>query len=763
MIAKPSIPDVLREPGAQIGKPVSRVDGRLKVTGGAKYAAEFSAPGLAHGYIVSSTIARGRITRIDTSAALALPGVLHVFTHENRPSLAWFDRKWKDDDAPKGSPFRPLYDAEIIHSLQPVALVVAESFELARYAARLVQVEYEAAPHRTDLHAHRDDTFTPGKDKGGFQPPPKPRGDADRALAEAEVSVDLEFTQATEHHNPMEMHASTVIHHEDGTLAVYDKTQGAQNSHSWICNVFNLSKSDVRVLSPFVGGAFGSGLRPQHQLFMAVLAATQLKRSVRVELSRPQMFSFGHRPETIQRVALGARKDGTLTALIHEAVQESSQNENYVEIVVNWSGQQYKCDNVRLDYKLCRLDVHTPLDQRAPGAATGVPALEIAMDELAHKLGMDPVELRLKNYTDTDPNTGKPFSSKELRACFQQGAERFGWAKRNPKPRSMREGRQLIGWGMASGVWDAMQGQAVAKATLGVDGRLTVGSATADIGTGTYTVMTQIAADVLGLSVKDVTFHLGDSSLPMAPIEGGSWTVSSVGSAVKAACDRVRDRLVTAASKMKGGPLAGIGNQEVVFADGHLVAKADPSRRVSITDVMRASELLTIEEEARSVPYLLARSRHALGTHSAIFAEVRVDEGLGTVQVTRVVSAIAAGRIINPKTARSQIMGAVVWGIGMALEEETFTDHTLGRYMNHDIAEYHIPVNADVHDIDVIFVEEHDEVVNPLGAKGVGEIGIVGVPAAIANAIFHATGVRVCDLPITVDKILEGLRRNRGD
>jgi xanthine dehydrogenase YagR molybdenum-binding subunit len=762
MISRPTFPDLLRRPGAQIGKPVSRVDGRLKVTGGAKYAAEFDAPGLVHGYIVSSTIARGRITRIDTTAALALPGVLQVFTHENRPNLAWFDRKWKDDDAPSGSPFRPLYDATIIHSLQPVALVVAESFELARYAARLVHVEYEAEPHRTDLHANRGDTFTPGKEKGGFEPPPKPRGDADRALAEAEVKVDAEFTQATEHHNPMEMHASTVVYNEDGTLTVYDKTQGAQNSHTYICNVFGLSKSQVRVLSPFVGGAFGSGLRPQHQLFMAVMAATQLKRSVRVELSRPQMFSFGHRPETIQRVALGASRDGTLQALIHEAVQESSQNENYVEIVVNWSGQQYKCDNVRLDYKLSRLDVHTPLDQRAPGAATGVPALEIAMDELASKLGMDPVELRLKNYTEIDPNTGNPFSSKELRACFEQGAERFGWSRRDPKPRSMREGRQLIGWGMAAGVWDAMQGQAVARAVLGIDGKLVVGSATADIGTGTYTVMTQIAADVLGLPIEDVTFHLGDSSLPTAPIEGGSWTVSTVGSAVKAACDLVRARLAKLAAGMEGSPLAGAGADEIDFEDAHLLSRADPSRRVPITAVMRASGVLSIEEEARSIPYLAARSRHAFGTHSAIFAEVRVDEDLGTVQVTRVVSAVAAGRIINPKTARSQIMGAVVWGLGMALEEETLTDHALGRYMNHDLAEYHVPVNADVHDIDVIFVEEHDEMVNPLGAKGVGEIGIVGVPAAIANAIHHATGVRIRDLPITLDKVLAGLRAPQG-
>jgi xanthine dehydrogenase YagR molybdenum-binding subunit len=758
MITKPTFPELLDRPGSQIGKPVRRVDGRLKVTGAAKYAAEFNAPGMLHGYIVSSTIARGRITRIDTTEALRLPGVVHVFTHENRPNLAWFDRKWKDDDAPKGSPFRPLYDAIIYHSLQPVALVVAESFELARFGARLVKVEYEAKPHQTDLHANRENTFTPGKDKGGFQPPPKPRGDADKALAEARVKVDLEFTQATEHHNPMEMHASTVIYNDDGTLTVHDKTQGAINSQTYICNVFGLSKSDVHVLSPFVGGAFGSGLRPQHQLFFAVMAARELKRSVRVELSRPQMFSFGHRPETIQRVALGAAPDGTLQAIIHEAVQESSRFENYVEIVVNWSGQQYACDNVRLDYKLSRLDVYTPLDQRAPGAATGVPALEIAMDELAYALKMDPLELRLKNYTDVDPNTGHPFSSKELRACYAQAAERFGWSKRKPEPRSMREGRELVGWGMASGVWDAMQGQASARAVLGIDGRLTVASATADIGTGTYTVMTQIAADRLGLPIDHVTFKLGDSSLPTAPIEGGSWTVSTVGSAVKAVCDKLRSQLHKQALKMEGSPLGEASEEEVSFADGRITVTAEPSRSVAITDVMRAADLLAIEDQVLSIPYLRQRMRHAFGTHSAIFAEVRVDEDLGTVRVTRLVSAVAAGRIINPKTARSQILGAVVWGLGMGLEEETLTDHRLGRYMNHDLAEYHVPVNADVPDIDVIFVDEHDEAVNPLGAKGVGEIGIVGVPAAIANAIYHATGVRVRDLPITVDKIRKGLR-----
>lgn len=755
MISIPTTAGRLPEKTMQVGQPISRVDGRHKVTGGAKYAAEFNVPGLLHGYIVSSAITKGRITRIDTSEALRLPGVVHVFTHENRPSLAWFDRKWKDEDSPKGSPFRPLYDERIYHALQPVALVIAETFEAARCGARLVRIEYEYEPHDTDLRKNLGNAFTPGKDKGGFEPPPKPRGDPDRALAEAAVKIDAEYYQGTEHHNPMEMHASTVIYHgEDATLTVYDKTQGAQNSQTWVCNVFDLPKESVRVLSPFVGGAFGSGLRPQHQLFMAVLAATQLKRSVRVELSRPQMFSFGHRPETIQRVALGAQRDGTLTALIHEAVQESSQFENYVEIVVNWSGQQYACDNVRLGYKLARLDVHTPLDMRAPGAATGVPAIECAMDELAHALKMDPIQLRLKNYTDVDPNQGKPFSSKELRACFAQGAERFGWSRRNPEPGSMRDGKHLIGWGMACGVWDAMQGKASAKATLGLDGRLVVGSATADIGTGTYTVMTQIAADALGLPVEAVTFKLGDSSLPTSPIEGGSWTVSSVGSAVKAACDQIAARLLNMAQKADGSPLASASDGDVEFVGGRIQLKSDPSRGMSILDAMRAGAALNIEEQATSVPYYLKRMQHTLGTHSAVFAEVRVDPELGTVGVSRVVSAVAAGRIINPKTARSQVLGAVVWGMGMALEEETFMDQHLGRYMNHDLAEYHVPVNADVGKIDVIFVEEHDEVVNPLGAKGVGEIGIVGVPAAIANAVFHATGKRIRDFPITPDKVL---------
>jgi xanthine dehydrogenase YagR molybdenum-binding subunit len=736
-----------------LGKPLNRVDGRAKVTGTAKYAAEFNVPGLTHGAVVSSAIARGRLKKLDTHAALEVPGVLHVFTHENRPRVAWFDRSYRDEDSPSGSPFRPLHDDKIVYSGQPIALVVAETLEAARYAASLVRVEYEPHSHETDLRSRREKAYAPREGKGGYEPP-KPRGHADKALARAAVRVDAEYSSPVEHHNPMEMHASTVIYEDDGTLTIYDKTQGVQNSQKYVSNVFRLSPDEVRVRSPFVGGAFGSGLRPQYQLFLAVMAARELKRSVRVVLTRQQMFTFGHRPTTLQRVALGASADGTLEAVIHETVSETSRFEDYIEVVVNWSGMLYQCDNVRLDYKLVDLDTYTPIDMRAPGAVLGVYALESAMDELAYAAGIDPLELRLKNYAERDQNEDKPFSSKELRACYQKGAERFGWARRTPAPRSMRDGKQLIGWGMATGIWEAMQQEASAKAVLCIDGKLTVSSATADIGTGTYTVMTQIAADALGLPIDDVTFKLGDSSLPRSPLEGGSWTVSSVGSAVKAACEKVRERLFTLARKVDGSPLAKASLDEVVFSEGHIRAKDEPSRAVSITRAMRHGEVLHIDEEAMAGPDTPKQSKYTMCTHSAVFAEVKVDEDLGTVKVTRVVSAVAGGRILNPKTARSQILGAVVWGIGMALEEESAMDQQLGRFMNHNLAEYHVPVNADVQDIEVLFVEEEDPIVNPLGAKGLGEIGIVGVAAAIANAIFHATGRRVRDLPITPDKLL---------
>jgi xanthine dehydrogenase YagR molybdenum-binding subunit len=736
-----------------IGVPTSRVDGLAKVTGTAKYAAEFVTADLLYGCVVSSSIAKGRIETLDAESARAVPGVVEVFTHENRPHIAWFDRSYADEDAPPGSPFRPLRNAEIVYSGQPIALVIARDFETARFAASLVEARYAPAEHATDLQREREHAFRPKRKKSGSQAPPT-RGDTEAGFAEAEVRHRAEYRIAIEHHNPMELHAATVVWEGDGKITVHDKTQGPMNTHDYVCGVFGFNKNDVRVEAPFVGGAFGSGLRPQYQLFLAVMAAKALERSVRVVLSREQMFTFGYRPDALQTIELGARADGTLTAIKHDAIQNTSQFENYSETIVNWSGLLYACPNAALDHRLVRLDLYTPIDMRAPGAATGVNVFEAAIDELAYELRMDPLEFRRKNYAETDQNENKPFTSKELRECYSQGAERFGWSQRSLEPRSMRDGRELVGWGMASGVWEANQMKAQARATLSSDGRLEVASATSDIGTGTYTILAQIAADTFGLALEDVAVKLGDSTLPKAPLEGGSWTAASVGSAVQAACEALKTAVLKQAHTLGNSPLGKARASSVTFERGEVILKRDARKRLTLREIVLSSGNSTMTVEAAASPSLIGQRRRASYTHSAVFVEVKVDEELGQIRVTRIVSAIAAGRILNPKTARSQIIGGIVFGMGMVLHEESMLDHTLGRFMNHNYAEYHIPVNADVHNIDVIFVDEKDEHINPLGVKGVGEIGVVGTAAAIANAIFHATGKRIRELPITLDKLL---------
>lgn len=746
---------------AYIGKPINRLDGPDKVTGKAKYAAEFHTPDLLHGYVVNSTIAKGKIKKINTQDALSLPGVIKVFTHENRPKLAWFDMSYKDQDAPPGSPFRPLRDAKIRFSAQPIALVIAETFELARYAASLVTVEYEEMAHQSDLETNRHKARKPAVGIATLlkPPPPKPKGNFDAAFDAAPFQVTGEYVHAVEHHNPMEMFATTVVYEKGrnksgGKYTVYDKTQGVTNSILYAAQVFDIPFKDIRVISPYVGGGFGSGLRPQYQLFMAMMAAKELKRSVKVVLTRQQMFTFGHRPATIQTVALGASAEGDMTALYHSAVGETSQFEDYTEVVVNYGGMLYPPENVTLEHQIVSLDVNTPLDMRAPGGVTGMSALECAVDELAFKAGIDPVEFRLQNYTDRDPLADLPYSSKELRECFRQGAERFGWLKRNPEPRSMRDGHNLVGWGMATGIWEANQMPARAEAVLLVNGKLRVSSATADIGTGTYTIMTQIAADTLGMPLEDVTFKLGDTDMPVAPIQGGSWTAATVGTAVKTVCEELAKKLFKLARKMPDSPFASASFSDVVFVDKMIQLKKDSLMAVSLQSIVDSNGGAAVRHTSTGLPNMLKQRKYTRSAHSAVFAEVTVDEDLGTVRVTRIVSAVAGGRILNPKTARSQILGGMVWGISKALEEESVMDHTFGRFMNHSLAEYHVAVNADVHDLDVIFVDEHDEIVNPLGVKGLGEIGLVGVPAAIANAVFHATGKRIRQLPITLDKLL---------
>ena len=728
-----------------IGTPTSRVDGRAKVTGEAKYAGEFNASGLAYGTVIESTIPRGRIARIDTSEALRVEGVLDVLTHKNRPPMAGTDQAWKDDIAPEeGSPFRPLYDDRILFNGQPIALVLAKEWEIARYAASLVHVEYENHGFVTDLHKGREQAFVVKK-------PEKQRGDAGRAYAAAEVRHEAEYFIPTEHHNPMELFASTVMWDGGGKLTVYDKTQGVQNVQRYLCSVFNKKANELRVVSPFVGGAFGAGLRPQYQVVLAVLGALALEGSVRLVLTRQQMYGLGYRPATIERLALGAQAGGALDAVTHEAIAVTSQFEEFSRNDTGWAAQLYKSANAKYVHKLVRLDVPTSSDMRAPGAATGVYALESAMDELAVALKLDPVEFRLGCYSDRDQNEDVPYTSKQLRECYRQGAEAFGWHKRKAEPRSMRDGNELVGWGMATGIWEALQVPVAARIVLTVNGHAEVSCAASDIGTGTYTILAQVAADTLGLPIENISIKLGDSTLPQAPVEGGSWMAASASHAVLTTANEIRKELLALARKMKDSPLGGATLDDVVLSDGKVMSKQEAGRAVSIADAMRHSAIDRIEKEkTNSFP---EDSSHARNTHSAVFAEVKVDDQLGVIRVTRVVSAIAAGRILNTKTAHSQIVGSVVGGIGMALHEETLFDHRFGRVMNANIAEYHVPVNADVQEIKVIFVDEPDDIINPLGLKGLGEIGIVGVAAAIANAVYHATGKRVRDLPITLDKL----------
>lgn len=740
----------------RVGEPLSRIDGADKVSGKARYAAEYFPHEMLYGWIVSSPIAKGRIIAIDDGAALAVPGVVAVLSHLNRPHLARLDISYDDMIAAPGSPFRPLYDDKIVFSQQPVALVVADTLEAARDGASALQVQYERAPHNTDFDVALAAKYVPRRKRSHFVLP-QSRGDADAALATAAVRHSATYRIGTHHHNPMEMHGATVQWEGNGKITVHDKTQGAQNVQAYLASVFGFAKDDVRVLNPYVGGAFGSGLRPQYHVFLATLAAKHLERSVRVTMTRQQMFSHVHRPPALQTVSLGSDANGKLAAIINDATTATSRFEHYMEVVCNWGLMAYACANAQGKYTLAEIDTYTPGDMRAPGAATGMTLFEIAMDELAYAAGIDPLALRAINYTEKDAMDDKPFTSKALREAYALGADKFGWSGRSMAPRSMRDGAQLVGWGMATGMWDALFMKTAARARFDADGMLEVACATADIGTGTYTVMAQLAGETLGVALSNITVKLGDSELPAAPPEGGSWGAASTGAAVQAACAALGDELFEAARKLPGSPLADARREHVAFIDGYLVDRERSDARVALAEAMAATGKASIEAERSAGPGvagMLSQMKVARNTHSAIFAEVKVDEELGVVRVTRVVIAVAAGKIINPKTARSQILGGVVMGIGMALHEDSVMDHRLGRFMNHSLGEYHIPVNADIGEIDVIFVHEDDHAVNPLGVKGLGEIGIVATAAAVANAIFHATGKRVRKLPILLSDLL---------
>ena len=733
-----------------IGKPTSRVDGVAKVTGKAKYAAEFEVPNMAYGFIVTSTIAKGRIAAIDTRAAAAVPGVVRVFTHLNSPKLG---PKATEPAPPRANApeedksFRALHSDRIHFNQQPVALVVAETYEQARHAARLVRVSYSREAHATDTEAVRDRARAPAG------PEQKPRGNPREALRAAPVTIHAEYRIPIEHHNPMEPHAA-IAFWQGNRLTIFDKTQGVYGVRAHLANSFGIPAANVNVIAPFVGGAFGASLRPNYYPALTAMAARELRRPVKVVYTRTQMYTgHGYRPYTIQKVDLGADRAGKLTAIVHEAVHNTSSTEEFDDRTTSWTRQLYACPNVDTPQRIVSTDLATPTWMRAPGAVSGMFALESAMDELAYQLRIDPLELRLINYAEVDPDSGKPFSSKALRECYRLGAEKFGWQNRSHEPRSMRDGRLLVGWGTATGLWGAWQNAGSARVTLRADGTARVTTSATDIGPGTYTMIAVIAAEFLGTPPETVQVELGETRFPVAPAQGGSTMTASVGTAVRGAALAIGARLLVLANRSASSPLRGVSAAEVELVDGRVQLKSDASRFVTVADALRRGGGAEMTETFDARPSA-ERNNYATLAHGAQFVEVKVDPDVGTVRVTRVVEITACGRIMNPKASHSQEIGGVVWGIGMALQEATEIDHRYGRIMNPNLQHYHVPVNADIHMIETEFVEEDDRIVNPLGIKGMGELGMVGIPAAIANAVFHATGRRIRDLPITPDKLL---------
>jgi xanthine dehydrogenase YagR molybdenum-binding subunit len=689
-----------------VGAPLDRVDGPRKVTGTASYAYEHKVEGVAYAVPVQATIARGRVASIDAAAALALSGVLAVLSHQNAPRL---------HPLPPGrfDPEIEVFQSDTVaYRGQFVAAVVAETLEVACEAASLVGVAYAEEPHDVMLRWDRADLYRPPLVNRG-NPTDTLTGDPEAALASAAASVDRAYTTPAYHNNPMEPHATLAAWSGD-ELTVYDANQGAHPIRDTLAAMFGIDAARIRVISPYVGGGFGSKLLPHPHVALAVMAARLAGRPVKVALTRQQMFAVaGYRTPTIQRVRLGAGSDGRLAAITHDVVEQTATTHEFAEDTAAVSRMMYAAPSRATSHRLARLDVPVPSWMRAPGECPGMFALESAMDELALACGLDPVELRIRNIPAADPETGHPFSSHGLAACLRDGALRFGWEPRTA-PRRRREGRWLTGSGVAAATYPARRGPSTAAIRVGPDGRFRVRIGASDMGTGAWTVLTQIAADTLGQPAERVHVEIGDTALPVARFAGGSQGTASWGTAVVDAARRLRVQL----AELDG----------VIPAEG-----------------------LEAHGEAGTNPEAERLSMHSFG---AQFAEVRVDADTCEVRVPRLLGVFAVGRVINPKTARSQLLGAMTMGLSMALHEESVIDPRFGDYVNHDFAGYHIAANADVGAIDVSWIDEEDPHLNPMGAKGAGEIGIVGTAAAIANAVHDATGIRVRDLPIRLDRLL---------
>jgi xanthine dehydrogenase YagR molybdenum-binding subunit len=745
-----------------VGRPLNRIDGRLKVTGAARYAAEFDAPELAHAVLVQTTIARGRVTALRTAEAEAAPGVLAVITFQNMPSMP-------QPSVPPAGTSVPLLSGNIVYSGQNIAVVVAQTLEQAQGAARMIQVEYAAQTPDADFEKALDQGFVPNT---AIRPGRSQRGDIKAALDTAAVKVEQVYRTPSEHHNPMEPHATLAVWRGD-KLTVYDATQGVTNTAQNLAELFRIAPEDVHVINPFVGGGFGCKGQSWPHTPIAALAARVVNKPVKLVLTRRQMFtSVGHRPRTRQENTFAARRDGHLVAIKHEAYSHTSQTDEFMEPTGAPVNVLYACPNVEIEHRLVRVNVGAPTYQRAPGEASGSFGQEVAMDELAIALNMDPVELRMRNYAESDESKKQQWSSKSLGECYELAAERFGWSRRNPRPGSMRDGRWLVGYGMATATYPANFRPAGAKARMYSDGRVWIGCGTQDLGTGTYTILAQIAADTLGVPLSKVRVEIGDSWLPNAPTSGGSCSATSAGSAVQLAARALRNRVLGYATSDEHGPLFNLKSSELSTHESRVFATKQPAKAMTYEEILARYGKRMVEQEAFAEPGLergpqsggapqgteqgdkAPSNAYSMQGFGAQFCEVRVDPELGIIRVARWVGSFGLGKVLNAKTLISQLQGGIVWGIGMALEEDTLLDERFARYVNTNLAEYHVPVNADVPQIDIILVDEEDRLVSPLGAKGAGEIGITGAAAAVCNAVYHATGKRVRDLPITLDKLI---------
>lgn len=742
---------------AAIGQPLDRVDGKAKVTGAGRYSAEIAFANVAYAAIVGAEVASGRISSIETTEAERAEGVLAVLTHRNLAKIAAQPHllpSLAGQSAP-GESFFPLQDDLVHYAGQPVAVVIADTLERAQYAACLVRVRYVQTPSTTTLDQGREQAYEAQRIFAGFIPGRVQRGNAEAGLAQAAVRIDATYRFAANHHNPIEPSATTAVWEGD-RLTLYDATQGITATQLTAAELLGVPPSKVRVITRFIGGGFGCKAMIWPHVTIAAFAARHVKRPVKLALTREQMFtSCGHREEQEQRIVLGATEEGRLTALRHHKLSLTSPFDDWAEPSLGVAGMAYACPNYEGVYRLIRSNIMTPTFTRGPGETTGMFALECAMDELAYQLTLDPIELRLRNHADVDPVSGNPWSSKGLKECYQRGAERFGWKGRNPVPRSQRDGNWLIGTGMATAgypVYFPMQPQR-ARARLYADGSAVVQAGTQDFGTGSATAMTQVAADGLGLPVDRVRFEYGDTDLPNTAAAVGSAGSGMVSAAVYVAATTLRDQLIARAIADEKSPLCRAHPNAVVVRDGRMALREQANTGEMYSDLLRRHFLADAEALGSWNPPG-QNTGYGLATFGAQFAEVAVDPDLGLVRVRRMTGVFALGRVLNAKTARSQLMGGMLWGLGQALLEATYMDSKLGRWANSSLGDYLVPVDADAPDVDVELVEIHDEAVNPLGVKGCGEIGMVGAAAAIANAVFHATGRRVRELPIHIEHLL---------